>query len=426
MESKSFLNELKIYREQTFSPSYHNVRVRKLKSNSIKIFSLFGEIQKLTKKLRLEFKKRALISKFYLTEPFKATDNTIYLAIRITGGIGDVVCIARWIKQIKQRFSESIVIDVFFTSPEMTRFILLSVGVRDVLSDIVFRRLSPSYDVYLMVNQFIIPCDFEFKYKHIISIAPGLIPLINNIIDSQVPYQKYIDYHPRLDGLFADLVVGQGLSRKDFLSVISGFERPSPYLPIKLPDCAFPEELGLSEKQYITVHDGWDANFKMEAVRPTKSFPLDLINKAIFLIKKIYPHIKVVQLGGNTGQIIAGVDVNLRGKISLDQSALVLRRAVAHVDSESGLVHLATSLGTPCIVIFGSTNSGYYGYQENYNIKPKECGNCMWVTDTWMESCPLQFKKPKCTQSIMPSDIVDGLDSVLSGKNFDRLDSSLM
>ena len=155
-------------------------------------------------------------------------------------------------------------------------------------------------------------------------------------------------------------------------------------------------------------------NINKSSVRPTKSFPVDLFAEAIVLIKNQYPSIKIVQVGSNTGSVITGVDINLRESTSLAQCALILKQAKAHIDTESGLVHLATSLGTSCVVMFGPTNLSYYGYPENKNIKPKECGNCMHVTDTWMESCPLNYKILKCVPSISPNEISMAMSEIIS------------
>lgn len=411
MDRESTLHELKINRDHVFGNT--GGRKKKSKAKQVGFYYLFKGILRLLSKVGLEFKKRRLVSEFYGIRPFNDAEQMRYLAIRITGGIGDVVCISRWIYQVKQKLGQQVVIDVFFTSPELTRFILLSVGVRSVFNDLIFRRVKSNYDAYLVVNQLVTSCRLV-NYERIVAAAPELITLVNNITESQSPYQRHIDNHPKLDGFFADAVVANGLSRKDFLSVISGFDRPDTLLPIELPDIYFFEEIGLGSKKYITIHDGWDANFKLNGHnRPTKSFPIDSFAQTVALIKQHYPHVKIVQLGASTGQNIDGADINLRGKTSFEQSALILKQAIAHIDTESGLVHLATSLGTPCVVVFGSTNFDYYGYHENHNIKPKECGNCMWVTDTWMESCPLQYNKPKCTESIVPSDILDELNKVI-------------
>jgi len=307
-----------------------------------------------------------------------------------------------------------IIIDVFFTSPEKTRFILQPIGVRDVFSDLIFRRSSSAYDAVLTVNQFVISHESKFKTERILSIIPEFNYFIKNTNKSLIPYQKYIDYHPELDGLFADLVVEQGLTRKDFLSVISGFDSPDSELPFELPDELFLKEIGLNDSQYITIHDGWEVNVKQTSVRSTKSYPVDLFARAIVLIKKQYPSIKIVQVGSNTDYVIEGVDINLLELTNLAQCALILKQAKAHIDTESGLVHLATSLGTSCVVMFGPTNISYYGYAENINIKAKECGNCMHVTDTWMESCPLNYTPIKCMPSILPNEILMAMSEIIS------------
>ena len=150
------------------------------------------------------------------------------------------------------------------------------------------------------------------------------------------------------------------------------------------------------------------------SVRPTKSYPIDLFAKAITLIKNHYSNIKIVQLGFNTGSVIPGIDINLRNSTSLAQDALILKNAKVHIDIEGGLVHLATSLGTACVVLFGPTNIFYYGYNENINIQSKECSNCMHVTDTANESCPLNFKPLKCMPSILPSEILMASSKIMS------------
>ena len=424
MSNEQSLRELKIFRERSCNGSNRQSSQHQLKKGRVYLKLVFFTLKKLSKKIRLEFKlykklqselkKHSLKQEFDKKKLFSESTNSIYICISITGGIGDVICIARWIRQVKKHFGMLIIIDVFFTSPEMTRFILQPIGVRDVFSDLLFRRSCSAYDAVFTVNQFVLSHESKFKTERILSIIPEFIYFIKDINKSLIPYQKYIDYHPTLDGLFADLVVEQGLTRKDFLSAISGFTPPDSALPLELTDELFLKEIGLNDSQYITIHDGWDANIKKASVRPTKSYPVDLFAEAINLIKNQYPNIKIVQVGSNTGSAIVGIDINLRGFTSLAQCALILKQAKAHIDTESGLVHLATSLGTSCVVMFGPTNISYYGYPENKNIKPKECWNCMHVTDTWMESCPLNYTTLKCVPSILPNEILMAMSEIIS------------
>ena len=424
MSNERSLRKLKIFRELSCNAANHQRNQKKLKKEGAYLNLVFFILMKLYKKLllelklyrklRLELKKHSLKQEFDKKKLFSDSSSSIFICISITGGIGDVICIARWIRQVKEYFGKLIIIDVFFTSPEKTRFILQPIGVREVFSDLIFRRSSSAYDAVLTVNQFVISHESKFKTERILSIIPEFNDFIKNINKSLIPYQKYIEYHPELDGLFADLLVEQGLTRKDFLSVISGFDAPNSKLPFELPDELFLKEIGLNDSQYITIHDGWEVNIKQTSVRSTKSYPVDLFARAIVLIKKQYPSIKIVQVGSNTGSVIEGVDINLLELTNLAQCALILKQAKAHIDTESGLVHLATSLGTSCVVMFGPTNISYYGYAENINIKAKECGNCMHVTDTWMESCPLNYTPIKCMPSILPNEILMAMSEIIS------------
>ena len=422
MSNERSLKELKKLRELSCNAPNHTIKQTKLKEDGAYLNLVFFIVKKLLKKLllelsyrklRLELKKYSLRQEFNKKKLFSNSSSSIIICISISGGIGDVICVARWIRQVKEHFGQLIVIDVFFTSPQKTRFILQPNGVREVFSDLIFRRLSSTYDAVLNINHFIISDDSKLKTERILSIIPDFYYFIKNINKSLIPYQKYIDYHPTLDGLFADLIVEKGLTRKDFLSEISGFDVPNSNLSFELPDEFFLKEIGLNDCQYITIHDGWDVTLNKTSIRPTKSYPIDLFAKAIALIKNQYPKIKIVQLGFNTGSAIPGIDINLRNSTSLAQDASILKQAKAHIDTEGGLVHLATSIGTPCVVMFGPTNISYYGYAENKNIESKECGNCMHVTDTAYESCPLNYSPIKCMPSILPSEISMAISEII-------------
>ncbi|PPD36144.1 MAG: hypothetical protein CTY18_05680 [Methylomonas sp.] len=415
MKSEQNLQNLKVLRAQAV----------KIKINKSFLASCYRFVQnpgyhikKLCQRLSLHRKKVVLKKQFNEKKLELHSNDRIFACIRITGGIGDVVCITRWVAQLKHSFGEALVIDIFFVSPEIADFILEAAGVRNVFSDLIFRRVSPLYDICMLVNQFVTINWSYCKVEHICSINPGLLAFAAKVETSLMPYRKYIDLHPALDGLFADQAVKQNLNRKDFLSLMSGFDSPSPYLNIKLPDNGLLIKYGLIPKKYITIHDGWDKNFKLTDynVRPTKSYPSKYFITIIELIKNAYPEIKIVQLGGNVGSNIMGVDINLRGKLNLDCSAFILKSSLCHIDTESGLVHLATSLGVKCVVIFGPTNYEFYAYERNQNIIPDICGNCMWVTDSWMEKCPIGYFSAKCTDSTKPEKVFKAVSKVLEEK----------
>lgn len=412
MKSEQDLNHLKALRNGFCKTKKHK---NFLNDCYYFIVNPWCSLKKLKLKLALLRKKSLLKKKFTEKKLSLHSSDHIYACIRITGGIGDVVCITRWLAQLKHHFGENLVIDVFFNSPDLVEFILNAAGVRSIFSDLIFRRVRSQYDISISVNQFI---TFNWdccKIQHIFSINPDFIVFAATVEKSLLPYKKYINFHPALDGLFSDKAVEKNFNRKNFLSLISGFNTPSTYLDIKLPDEDQLMKYGLVSKKYITIHDGWDKNFKMTScnIRPTKSYPMEFFSSVITRIKKCYPEIKIVQIGSNVGSDIFGVDMNLKGQLGLNHSALVLKNSLLHIDTESGLVHMATSLGVLCVVIFGPTNFEFYAYQENKNIKPEICGNCMWVTDSWMEKCPLGYTSAVCTHSIAPEQVFKEVSEIL-------------
>lgn len=73
--------------------------------------------------------------------------------------------------------------------------------------------------------------------------------------------------------------------------------------------------------------------------------------------------------------------VNLAGKLSLTELALILSRAALLVTNDSGPMHIAGAVGTPVVAVFGSTTPelGYAPYGENTrvvqaNLPCRPCG----------------------------------------------------
>ena len=133
MSNEGSLKELKILRELSCDASSHPRNQKELKKEGSYLNLVFFILIKLYKKLlielsyrklRLEFTKHSLRQEFNKKKLFSNSASSIFICISITGGIGDVICIARWIRQVKERFGQLIIIDVFYTSPQKTRFIL--------------------------------------------------------------------------------------------------------------------------------------------------------------------------------------------------------------------------------------------------------------------------------------------------------------
>ena len=100
-----------------------------------------------------------------------------------------------------------------------------------------------------------------------------------------------------------------------------------------------------------------------------------------------------------------GPVVNLCGKLSPRESAAALQRACLFVGHDSGPMHLAAAVGTPCVAIFAARNIPRqwfpFGRQHRVVYHRVECWGC------GLETCIEQQKK--CLLSITVDEVMDAV-----------------
>ncbi|MBA4708158.1 glycosyltransferase family 9 protein [Aquitalea aquatica] len=350
--------------------------------------------------------KRKLGIRTPLTTAMEKESNQISYSLKISGGLGDSIMIARMVRDLQQELGNSSIFDVYFHSPDSIKAFFCHIpGFRNVLNVEAFPATQKFYTFSLNVNQYVTFCHVsQFEDKNLTH-GMQLHSMIKHAALANKSIEKYILTHPSLDGEFSDIATQEGHRRYQYLHEMLGIPYGGHQLQLDLSPEVIAQQ-GLSKKTYITIHDGWDTKFKLVAHRPTKSMPLPTLEAIVRQIKEKRPDLIIVQLGGDTGGDINGVDINLKGKLSFKESMSILAGSRLHMDTESGLVHVGISLGVKSVVMFGPTNLDWFGYPENINIGPKECGNCWWATDTWMDACPAGYDIPPCTASISAGDVV--------------------
>lgn len=329
-------------------------------------------------------------------------DDVIRYAVWVTGGIGDALIIARFIRDFQAYAGDGLEFDVYFHSPDVANLFYKEIpGFRSAVHSAVFQDVVSAYDFALHTNQFVTFSNEHIKKTKLAYYRPLVLSVYSIIESKRAGIEKYIRNHPNFDGAFADLATKQGYKRYKYLHVMSGLEYGGDDLKISGMKPDLVHEYGLVDGGYITIHDGWDAkyDFQKHVDRPTKSLPIKIWKGVVALLKIRNPNIKIVQIGGKTGSDIPGVDLNLKNKLTLAESISILSGALLHVDTDSGLVHIASALGVRSVVTFGPTNHAWFGYDKNINIPPAECGNCWWSTGTWMEECPADYQEPVCMAS---------------------------
>ena len=407
-----------------------------------------------------------------------AGGDTCYIAVNIgNSGIGDAIVAVRFLRYMANFVNESnktktgingntgngkdetfkkaddmkvessgnkIAFDIFYRSPGSIEFITaVQPNIRRVLNLADYELLRKFYDIDLKLNTFFMKEEInEASRKKLSEKFPAVLKIIGNIKTNQTHLEKYIKTRPFSEGILSDAVTAMGLSRASYLNYTAGigingnfannglnignagndtrkFDKPGQTEEARLnidTDSTATTKFNLKGVKFITIHDGWDENAKITGKISTKSYPPQKWPELVKLFKREIPGYLTVQLGGlGNGSDIAGVDLNLRGKTSLKEAASILSESSLHIDADSGLVHIAASLGTPCAVLFGPTNAAYCSYSEtpnNITITPRLCGNCWWSADGWMNSCPRRLAVPECMDSIEPADVINAIKEI--------------
>jgi len=165
------------------------------------------------------------------------------------------------------------------------------------------------------------------------------------------------------------------------------------------------DQLQLPEK-YITVNYGcgYSRHNNEKGFMPNKVWPLEYYEQYIRLFHNKYKTIKVVQVGRKDSPHMKNADFYVMGE-SLEVVKYVLQNSLLHIDCEGGLTHIATQLGTKCIVLFGPTPLHFFAYKQNINIKALGCSECCFLLEDDL-ACLKGLKRPECMESIFPEQVM--------------------
>jgi lipopolysaccharide heptosyltransferase II len=102
------------------------------------------------------------------------------------------------------------------------------------------------------------------------------------------------------------------------------------------------------------------------------------------------------------------------GMLSLQESGAVIKRAAALVSGDTGVMHMATGVGTPVVALFGPTVRQFgffpYGAERAAVVElPLECRPC---SAQGGPACPLAHHR--CMRAIAPETVFESLSAVLA------------
>lgn len=186
-------------------------------------------------------------------------------------------------------------------------------------------------------------------------------------------------------------------------------------LPLKAESEAWAEEL--------LEHEGIKKSDKLLVIHPAASCPSKIWPNERFasvadrLIERygfkvlVVAGPKDIALAGNIIKHMHNPAINLSGRTSVSQLASILKKCSLFISNDSGPVHIASSVGTPVISIFGRKQKGLspvrwgpIGKKDKVLHKDVGCIECL------AHSCIKEFA---CLKAITVDDVVSAADSIL-------------
>jgi ADP-heptose:LPS heptosyltransferase len=179
---------------------------------------------------------------------------------------------------------------------------------------------------------------------------------------------------------------------------------------------------GITQRAYITLQPGSGNNNT-----PWKSLALKNWVPVVEHILEHYPDLDIVLLGDHHEEALAAAlpdhphVVNAIGKTALQALPGILSEAQLHIGNDSGLMHIAGSLGVPTVTVWGGSDPNFYGW---HSISPElhtilytqpSCGPC----SRWLKPNLSRVELPslcpdfKCLKGITSNQIISAIDNRL-------------
>ena len=347
-------------------------------------------------------------------------DSPIAIAFLLTGSLGDHIAGARFVRDLSKH-AGPFVFDVYSSRPAAARWLFSTFSNCRACYDEAtsWDQNRQGYPLGLWVMQFV-SIDRDCYDPARVRAANSVLAEVAETIDkAEGQYELFIANTPRTDSLLARRAHFMGVGRNRISHNIAGLSYGGDEIDVGSLNGVL-ERFELDGKRYITVHNGFDVDYSFlakdvlvpEPDRSTRAY--QGFDKVISTLKGEYRDIAVVQVGGQSSLPIPRADVNLINRTSLGETAELLRGAMLHLDSEGGLVHLASAVGTRCAVVFGPTPVAYFAYKDNINLPPPVCGDCWWATEDWQTNCPKGMLRPQCLSERTPDSIVEAVRPALS------------
>ena len=117
---------------------------------------------------------------------------------------------------------------------------------------------------------------------------------------------------------------------------------------------------------------------------------------------------------GLAQQLVAGgAAASVAGEFSLQETGALLQRARVVVSGDTGIMHMATGVGTPVVALFGPTVAqfGFFPYVAP-SVVLERALDCRPCSATGTAACPLGHHR--CLADITPADVAAAVDRLVA------------
>ncbi len=324
----------------------------------------------------------------------KPVSELLRVAIRNGGGLGDSIMDVAFIQNLRRHLPFGSRVDYF----AKTASVFASHPALDRVSNDTSSLKKADYDIVLIQHRFFIVDKLDEEKTR--RLSPVLFEFCQHLRELKDTVLKGTNDNNGLYTMYAELLGKNRWEQMDLKS-ITGFDRHSPvYMPIAESAFSVLERNCLKKFRYITIDRGVDSNFDSKC---PKLWPLGHYHKLVAQLKENFPDITIVQIGANDKFGTVGADIELLGKTSLEETKVLLKNSLLHIDVEGGLIHLNHALHGKSLVIFGPTPVKTFGYDNNINLTSNACpGTCHWVIADWQKKCLRGFDESPCMAATQP------------------------
>ena len=112
-----------------------------------------------------------------------------------------------------------------------------------------------------------------------------------------------------------------------------------------------------------------------------------------------------------SAQQLAGHAESAAGECSLQETGALLARATVLVSNDTGVMHMATGVGTPVVALFGPTveQFGFFPYRARARVLQRDL-DCRPCSALGTATCPLGHHR--CLGDITPADVIQAVEEM--------------